>query len=125
MCVLAAFTFRSAYRTLPKYNATEDFIEAHRVIRETLSSCKANGRTRLTVDMRDNYGGYINLRYELYRNLFPQAKMWTGSRIRAHPAADLLGRLFHNIPEAQVFATAGEHQLDPATGATGATGRPY
>lgn len=116
MCVLAAFTFQTAYHTLPGYNITEDFIEARRVIRETLSSCKVDGRTRLIVDMSANDGGYINLGYELYRNLFPQAKMWTGSRIRAHPAADLLGRLLYDIPKAQALATAGESQLYPTTG---------
>ncbi|KAH7636100.1 hypothetical protein B0T09DRAFT_317777 [Sordaria sp. MPI-SDFR-AT-0083] len=115
-CVLAAFTFQPAENKLPGYSMTEDLTEARRIIHETLSSCKADGRTRLIVDMSANDGGYIDLGYELYRNLFPKAKMWTGSRIRAHPAADLLGSLLYDTA-AQEIATAGLLQLDPTTGA--------
>ena len=115
-CVLAVFTFQTPYITYPAYNRTEDFVETRRVIRETLSSCKADGRTRLIVDMSANDGGYIDLGYELYRNLFPKAEMWTGSRIRAHPAANLCGRLFYDTA-VQRYATGGAYQLDPTTGA--------
>ncbi|KAJ4404454.1 hypothetical protein N0V85_004874 [Neurospora sp. IMI 360204] len=115
-CVLAAVAFETDYVTHWKYNVTEDFVEARRVIRETSLSCKADGRTRLIVDMSANPGGYVGLGYEVYRNLFPKAEMWTGSRIRAHPAADLLGRLFYDT-EVQQKATGGMRQLDPTTGA--------
>lgn len=115
ICVLAVFTFQTQYVGTAGYNHTVDLLDYRRVIRETLSACKADGRTRLIVDMSANTGGYIDMGYELYRSLFPTAKMWTGSRIRAHTAADFLGRVLYDT-EVPNLATGGMRQLDPATG---------
>ncbi|KAK3396940.1 hypothetical protein B0T20DRAFT_508139 [Sordaria brevicollis] len=115
-CVLAVFTFLTAHAAFPGYNLTKDFTEARRTIRETLSSCKVDGRTRLIVDVSGNDGGYAALVSELYRNLFPKAKEWTGNRIRAHPAVDLLGRLLYNNTELPHRPPVSASDLDPKTG---------
>jgi len=110
VCVLAYNAFQDS-RHQPQFAPAEDgrmsiweMHESRRVIEETIKACKDQGKTKLIVDVTQNPGGQVAQGYELYRQLFPQAKTFSGSRLPATAQIDLWGRLTYNslnktIPE--------------------------
>ncbi|KAF3913466.1 hypothetical protein AA313_de0204690 [Arthrobotrys entomopaga] len=50
---------------------------------------RRRGTKRLIIDVRGNGGGFINLGFELYKQLFPAAPAHSYYRFRAHPGAQI------------------------------------
>ncbi|KAK0614878.1 hypothetical protein B0T17DRAFT_370680 [Bombardia bombarda] len=113
-CVLVLYSFAPLETGSPSFNETAELYETRRVFRDFFSACAAAGRTRLIIDVSANGGGIVFQGFELYRNLFPTAKAWSGNRVRAHPATDLYGRLTYNTTPAE-YQVLSAWTLDPKT----------
>ena len=64
---------------------------------EFLSLAKADGKTRLVIDLTANGGGTILQGYSLFLNLFPDLVPYGASRFRSHKAWDLVGDFVNNF----------------------------
>ncbi|KAK0651053.1 hypothetical protein B0T16DRAFT_503206 [Cercophora newfieldiana] len=93
---------------IPEYRATRKFLS------EFFALCTKNGRTKLIIDLSANGGGLLMQGYELYRNLFPDAKAYSGSRYRAHAAINIMGAAVYNTPDDEKAVLSGFY-LNPST----------
>ncbi|KAF2084680.1 hypothetical protein K490DRAFT_48525 [Saccharata proteae CBS 121410] len=59
-----------------------------------LAQAKADGKTKLIIDVSANGGGTILQGYDLFKQLFPSILPYGGSRYRAHESLELLGEEF-------------------------------
>lgn len=96
-CVLVLYSFE------PKGGASESqpaetdpnasSLEFRRVVRSFFKDCKDANRNKLVIDLSANGGGILFDGFELYRNLFPTAPTYSGTRFRASQALALFGGL--------------------------------
>jgi hypothetical protein len=66
-------------------------LEFQAVTSNLLAAAREAGKTRLIIDIRGNGGGDIFLAYDFFKQLFPTKVPYSGTRFRAHPAANALG----------------------------------
>lgn len=66
-----------------------------------LRNATAAGKKKVIVDLSGNPGGAIVSGIDLFQVFFPGKPMYIGSRFRAHPAADFIGRSFANASESE------------------------
>jgi hypothetical protein len=59
-----------------------------------IQKAKADGKTKLIVDLSANGGGTILQGYDMFKQLFPQMQPYGASRFRAHEGANVLGNAF-------------------------------
>lgn len=59
-----------------------------------LKKAKADGKTKLIVDVSANGGGTILQGYDIFKQLFPEMQPYGASRLRAHEAANSVGSVF-------------------------------
>jgi hypothetical protein len=59
-----------------------------------LKQAKADGKTKLIVDLSANGGGTILQGYDIFKQLFPDMQPYGASRFRAHEAAQTVGNVF-------------------------------
>ncbi|KAB8262476.1 hypothetical protein BDV32DRAFT_157205 [Aspergillus pseudonomiae] len=57
----------------------------------------ASEKKKLIIDVSGNPGGNTASGYDLFRVFFPQAEMYTASRIRAHESVNLIGRALSSL----------------------------
>ncbi|OGM44251.1 peptidase S41 family protein [Aspergillus bombycis] len=55
------------------------------------------GKKKLIIDVSGNPGGNTASGYDLFRVFFPEAEMYTASRIRAHESVDLIGQALSSL----------------------------
>jgi len=94
---------------------TKEFAATRKFVRDFFAACAKAGRTKLVIDVSSNGGGLAMQGYELYRNLFPGNKCWSGSRLRAHAALNILGENLYATNSSGKEVTHGLY-LDPRTG---------
>ena len=58
-----------------------------------IAQSKADGKTKLLIDVSANAGGTIIQAYNLFKNLFPDIDPYDGQRFRAHETVDLMGQI--------------------------------
>lgn len=68
--------------------------EFQQVVQQFLAHARAAGKTKLIVDLQANGGGTVPYGYDVFKQLFPQKEPWGWTRVRAHPAANVLGDTF-------------------------------
>lgn len=73
-------------------DSTSELFEFRRVTRSFIKDCKDANRTKLIIDLSANGGGTLFDGFELYRNLFPTGPAYSGNRIRATLAWDIIGQ---------------------------------
>lgn len=61
---------------------------------EFLTKARADGKTKLILDLQANGGGTILQGYDLFKQLFPDVDPYGASRYRAIEAVDLIGQSF-------------------------------
>ncbi|KAI9700928.1 MAG: hypothetical protein M1820_006689 [Bogoriella megaspora] len=71
-----------------------------KAIRTFLSVCRSNNKKRLIIDVRSNPGGQIPETYDAFKQLFPNETPYSGTRIRAVDAANVMGQVLSNLPPA-------------------------
>ncbi|KAF2264308.1 hypothetical protein CC78DRAFT_427262, partial [Lojkania enalia] len=64
-------------------------IECQKVLRAFFETIAKQGKTKLVIDLRGNGGGFIDLAYETFKQLFPNIEPFGGSRYRAHEAFEI------------------------------------
>ena len=62
-----------------------------------IKQAKADGKTKLIIDVSANGGGTILQGYSLFTNLFPDLVPYGATRFRAHQAFDLMGQVVSEV----------------------------
>ncbi|KAI9698904.1 MAG: hypothetical protein M1820_007325 [Bogoriella megaspora] len=75
-------------------------------IRTFLAACRANKKERLIIDIRQNVGGLTDIVYDAFGQLFPSEKPYSGTRVRAFDAANVVGQVLSNLPPGAVTQVA-------------------
>ncbi|PMD46382.1 peptidase S41 family protein-like protein [Hyaloscypha variabilis F] len=60
-------------------------------VRDFIASSKAAGMEKFLIDLQQNYGGETLLAFDTFKQFFPEIDPYGGSRMRAHPSADIIG----------------------------------
>ncbi|KAK6341441.1 hypothetical protein TWF696_008515 [Orbilia brochopaga] len=58
---------------------------------------------RLIIDVRGNGGGFVNMGYDLYKQLFPSSEPYAGTRLRNHPASLKIAQAFTQLVDQDVI----------------------
>ncbi|KAK5651961.1 hypothetical protein OQA88_11503 [Cercophora sp. LCS_1] len=120
--VLVISSFQPANDSLIAPTQTAEILRTRKFVREFLDACAKAGRTKLVIDVSGNGGGLVYSAFEVYKNLFPAAKAWSGSRLRAHPALDYMGRVAYDTVNEDIVSARA---LNPATGERYPTWKDY
>ena len=82
-----------AVLAIPSFDAEtgQDQIDFQNGVQTFLAACRTSGKQRLIIDVRQNPGGTIAVGYDTFKQLFPSVVPYSGMRIRAHDAADVIG----------------------------------
>ena len=81
------------------YDASvQDFTDT---VGEFLQKATGAGLKKVLIDLQSNSGGDTLLAYDTFKQFFPTMEPFGGSRMRAHPAADVLGNTFTNVYDTQ------------------------
>lgn len=62
------------------------FLNVQSTVRNFLADAKKQNKNKLVIDLRKNGGGFIDLGFELFKQLFPTVEPYAASRYRAHDA---------------------------------------
>ena len=96
--VLTGYFLRDAsvaVLSIPNFSAfgtaVEDFSNT---VSDFIQKAKGAGMTKVLVDLQQNAGGDTLLAYDTFKQFFPAIEPFGGSRMRAHPTADVLGTTF-------------------------------
>ncbi|KAJ6263084.1 hypothetical protein Dda_1643 [Drechslerella dactyloides] len=68
-----------------------------------LAEAKRRKMERLIIDVRGNGGGYVNMGYDLYKQLFPSSEPYSGTRLRNHPASLKIAQAFTQLVNQEVI----------------------
>lgn len=68
---------------------------------EFVQKAKAAGKQKLIIDLSFNGGGSVDLSLDLFKLFFPNKKLITSVRFRAHEAANLVGEALSKVPITQ------------------------
>ncbi|KAF2462385.1 hypothetical protein BDY21DRAFT_331256 [Lineolata rhizophorae] len=87
-----------AVLAVPSFSAVDDGdLNFQQVVERFLAQAKADGKTKLVIDLSANGGGVILQGYDLFKQLFPDIEPFGGNRFRAHEAFNLLGEQISDI----------------------------
>ncbi|KAF3256388.1 hypothetical protein TWF192_001813 [Orbilia oligospora] len=70
-----------------------------------LEEAQRRGMEQLIIDVRGNGGGFVNMGYDLYKQLFPGSDPYSGTRIRYHPASLRIAQAFTELVNQDVIDT--------------------
>ncbi|KAF2734899.1 hypothetical protein EJ04DRAFT_227977 [Polyplosphaeria fusca] len=73
----------------PGSNETAGTIEYQKMLRKFLADAVKDGKKKLVIDTRGNGGGFIDIGFETFKQLFPDTVPYGGSRYRAHEAFEI------------------------------------
>lgn len=73
--------------------AEQPLIDFQSVVKEFLAKCHKGGKKKLIIDIRGNPGGHVFLAYDAFKQLFPKFTPYSGMRIRASDAANIMGEV--------------------------------
>ncbi|EPS38115.1 hypothetical protein H072_8146 [Dactylellina haptotyla CBS 200.50] len=68
-----------------------------------LAEAKRRNMDKLIIDVRGNGGGYVNMGYDLYKQLFPPSDPYSGTRLRYHPASEKIAEAFTQLVNEDVI----------------------
>ncbi|KAL1633608.1 hypothetical protein SLS56_002756 [Neofusicoccum ribis] len=90
----------TAVLTVPSFvSSSFAELEFQRVGTQFIQQAKADGKTKLIIDLSANGGGTILQGYDLFKQLFPSLLPYGGTRFRAHETFDLIGQKFSFLAE--------------------------
>lgn len=86
-----------AVLSIPSFEAYDTAVEDFsNTVTEFIQKAKGAGLTKVLIDLQQNSGGDTLLAYDTFKQFFPAIEPFGGSRMRAHPTADVLGNTFTN-----------------------------
>ncbi|KAI9709404.1 MAG: hypothetical protein M1812_007681 [Candelaria pacifica] len=119
----------TAVLSIPTFSMSENDTQTFSdTIGRFLNSSHAAGLKHILIDLQANSGGDTLLAVDTFKHFFPANDTFRGSRLRAHPMADVLGNTFTNYftsneaPTSEVYnalaanAWVATDRLNAATG---------
>lgn len=93
VAVLAITAFEAVGPNAPAdSNQTVEQLEMQRVVSVFLNACAKAGKKKLVIDVSANGGGDVYSGFDTFAQLFPPTPdLWSGSRLRDHPAMYAIG----------------------------------
>ena len=87
--------YSTAVLSLPSFDVYDDGITSFGpTIATFLEQSKAQGASKVVIDLQQNYGGRRLLAADTFKHFFPTIDPFGGSRERAHDTANLLGEIY-------------------------------
>ncbi|RDW66343.1 hypothetical protein BP6252_09978 [Coleophoma cylindrospora] len=81
-----------AVLSIPSFDEYGDALNTFQsTIGDFITQSKAAGRQKVVIDVQQNGGGQSLLAIDTFKQFFPNIKTFSGSRMRAHHAADVMG----------------------------------
>ncbi|APA13907.1 hypothetical protein sscle_12g086770 [Sclerotinia sclerotiorum 1980 UF-70] len=81
--------------SIPSFDVDGDAVYSfQQTITKFINQTKAAGLKKVVIDLQQNYGGQSLLAIDTFKQFFPNIDPFAGSRMRAHAAADVLGKTF-------------------------------
>ncbi|KAF7508487.1 hypothetical protein GJ744_009200 [Endocarpon pusillum] len=86
----------TAVLSIPTFYAADAYTLGNfsQTISDFLHESTQAGMTKVVIDIQENSGGASFLAIDTFKQFFPSVEPFTGSRLRAHPRADVLGNTF-------------------------------
>ncbi|KAH8817199.1 hypothetical protein F5884DRAFT_874120 [Xylogone sp. PMI_703] len=79
--------------SIPSFDEYDDAVGTFQdTIAEFITKSKAAGLQKVVIDLQQNTGGQTLLAIDTFKHFFPNIDPFGGSRMRAHPAANVLGQ---------------------------------
>ena len=85
----------TAVLSIPTFDMSDDDIQTFSdTVQKFLNASHAAGMKKILIDLQQNLGGDTLLAVDTYKHFFPANDTFRGSRLRAHPTADVIGNTF-------------------------------
>ena len=81
----------------PGTNETNQYIESQKMLWSFFASCRNAGKKKLVIDLRGNQGGFVDLGFELFKQLFPSIEPYGASRYRASEAFQVFSEALADV----------------------------
>jgi hypothetical protein len=78
--------------SIPSFDEFDDAIDTFQsTIARFIAQSKNAGLQKVVIDLQQNLGGQTLLAIDTFKQFFPNIEPFAGSRMRAHPSADVMG----------------------------------
>ena len=85
----------TAVLSIPSFAMSDEDIQTFSdTVADFLNASHAAGMKKVLIDLQQNLGGDTLLAIDTFKHFFPANDTFRGSRLRAHPQADVLGNTF-------------------------------
>lgn len=85
----------TAVLSIPSFAMSGDDVQTFSdTVQEFLNASHAAGLQKILIDLQQNLGGDTLLAIDTFKHFFPSNDTFRGSRVRAHPQADVIGTTF-------------------------------
>ena len=85
----------TAVLSIPTFDMADDDVQTFSdTVQKFLNASHAAGMTKVLIDLQQNLGGDTLLAVDTFKHFFPANDTFRGSRLRAHPSADVIGNTF-------------------------------
>jgi len=101
-----------AVLTIPTYEPASES-QFSNIVRELLATSKANGKTKLIIDLRGNPGGIALLATDTFKQLFPSQDPYGAGNYRANLLFNFTGESMSEYFEGTSYAEAKQDGTDP------------
>ncbi|KAH8678577.1 hypothetical protein BGZ60DRAFT_561611 [Tricladium varicosporioides] len=86
-----------AVLSIPSFQERGDAIKNHSdTVAKFISSSKAAGMKKIVIDLQQNHGGDAFLAHNTFKQFFPGKDPYSGSQIRTHTPANVIGKTLTN-----------------------------
>ncbi|KAI9817689.1 MAG: hypothetical protein M1832_004583 [Thelocarpon impressellum] len=102
VAVLRVESFAPDATSESEMNPVQEF---QAVVATFLARCRAEGKSKLIVDLQTNGGGVPDAEYDLFKQLFPATDPYEASMLRASPVA---GAIIRSVDELRTNGGAGD-----------------
>lgn len=91
-----------AVLSIPTFYAYGDAIQSFtNTVDSFITQAKAEGLTKVVIDLQQNEGGAVLLAYSVFKLFFPSIEPFAGSNMREHQLANLMGDVITRFYQAQ------------------------
>ncbi len=85
----------TAVLSIPSFAMSGDDVQRFSdTVQDFLNASHAAGMQKILIDLQQNLGGDTLLAIDTFKHFFPSNDTFRGSRLRAHPQADVIGNTF-------------------------------
>jgi hypothetical protein len=83
--------------SIPSFDEYDDAVDTFQsTIGQFIAQSKAAGLQKVVIDLQQNLGGQSLLAIDTFKQFFPNIDPFAGSRMRAHPSANVMGETMTN-----------------------------